>query len=85
MDTGKINVSVNKTSNESVPSMIRRFSKRMQGSGILRKAKSVRFHQRAISKNKRRDSALRRIEKGEKREEMARMGLIQPRTRGGRR
>lgn len=65
--------------------MIRRFSKRVQGSGIVRKVKGTRFHQRTVSKNKRRTNAIRRIAKGEKREEMARMGLVQPRTRGGRR
>lgn len=77
-----VNVSVTKSGSESVPSMIRRFSKRVQGSGIIRKAKSVRFHQRTVSKNKRRIGALRRLEKNEKRDEMVRLGLIQPRTRG---
>lgn len=79
-----INVSVKKSENESIPSMIRRFSKRVQGSGVVRKVKSTRFHQRAVSKTKRRASALRRIAKAEKREEMAKMGLIQPRARGRR-
>lgn len=77
-----INVSVTKSENESVPSLIRRFSKRVQGSGVVRKVKSTRFHQRAVSKTKRRASALRRIAKAEKRDEMAKMGLLQPRGRG---
>ena len=85
MTSGMINVSVTKSGSESVPSMIRRFSKRVQGSGIIRKVKSVRFYQRTVSKNKRRVGALRRIAKAEKRDEMARLGLIQPRVRGGRR
>ncbi|XKT74165.1 MAG: hypothetical protein ACJKTH_02290 [Patescibacteria group bacterium UBA2163] len=80
-----ISASVKKNSSENTMSLIRRFSKRVQGSGVVRRAKGIRFHQRAVSKNKRRDSALRRLAKQEKRQEMELMGLIQPRTRGGRR
>lgn len=85
MDTSTINVSVVKNPNENSSTLIRRFSKRVQSSGIVRKAKSIRFHARAVSKNKRRASALRRIAKGETRAQMERLGLIQPRTRGSRR
>lgn len=79
-----IGVSVKKSSTESTPSLIRRFSKRVQGSGVVRRAKSIRFHARTVSKNKRRDSALRRLAKQEKRQEMELLGLVQPRTRGRR-
>lgn len=82
MTNNMINVSVTKSGSESVPAMIRRFSKRVQGSGVVRKVKSTRFHQRALSKTKRRASALRRIAKAEKRDEMARLGLYVPRRRG---
>lgn len=79
-----IGVSVKKHGTESTPSLIRRFSKRVQGSGIVRRAKSIRFHSRTVSKNKRRDSALRRLAKQEKRQEMELLGLVQPRGRGRR-
>lgn len=82
--TGKVKVSVSKNGTESVPALIRRFSKRVQGSGIVRKAKSLRYHERNVSKNKRRESALKRIGKQEKRADMERLGLIQPRTFRGR-
>jgi ribosomal protein S21 len=77
-----INVSVTKGGSENVSSLIRRFSKRVQGSGVVRKVKSTRFHQRAVSKTKRRVSALRRIDKAKKREELMRLGLYTPRKRG---
>lgn len=86
MNTGSVNVSVAKNPNESTPSLMRRFSKKVQSSGIVRKAKSSRYHTRVVSKNKRKDGALRRIVKQEDRAEKEKMGLIQPRTfRGGKR
>lgn len=57
-------------------SLIRRFSKRVQGAGIVRKVKSVRYHGRSQSKNRRRTSALRRIAKREKNADLERLGLI---------
>lgn len=77
-------MSVVKNGNESVPALIRRFSKRVQSAGIVRKVKSIRFRDRAVSKNKRHTSALRRIARVQKRQEMERLGLVQPRTRGRR-
>lgn len=78
-----IGVAVKKNANESTPSLLRRFSKRVQGSGIVRKAKSIRYHLRSVSKNKRRGSALRRIGRQEERAQKEKLGLIQPRTRRG--
>ena len=78
-----IGVAVKKNGNESTPSLLRRFSKRVQGSGIVRKAKSIRYHLRSVSKNKRRGSALRRISRQEERAQKEKLGLIQPRTRRG--
>ena len=62
--------------------LIRRFSKRVQGAGIIRKVKGSRYHLRGQSKTKRRASALRRIEKRTKLLEMERMGLVKPTVRG---
>lgn len=80
-----ITSSVAKNSSENSASLIRRFSKRVQGSGVIRRAKSIRYHARTLSKMKKRASALRRIERVEEREEKEKLGLIIPRTRGGRR
>lgn len=66
-------------------SLIRRFTKRVQGAGIIRRVKSARYHDRMKSKSKRRVSALRRIEKKDKVAEMERMGLVKETPRGPRR
>lgn len=80
-----ITVSVTKKGTENTQSLLRRFSKRVQTSGVVRRAKGIRFHARTLSNTKKRNSALRRIANQEEREEKERMGLIQPRTRGPRR
>jgi ribosomal protein S21 len=79
-----VNVSVMKHGTESSMSLIRRFSKRIQGSGIVRKVKGGRYHLRTQSKSKRRTSALRRVTKREKNAELERMGLAEVKPlRGG--
>lgn len=80
-----VSISVARHGSESTPSLIRRFSKRVQGSGIVRKAKSVRYRVRDLSKAKIRTGALRRIARDEKRTQMERLGLIEPRDARGRR
>ena len=73
-----VNVSVVKHGSESSMSLVRRFSKRVLGAGIVRKVKGGRYKLRDLSKGKRRVSALRRVEKREKKDEMERLGLINP-------
>jgi hypothetical protein len=80
-----INVSVVKNGNESSMSLVRRFSKRVLGAGIVRKVKGTRYKLRDVSKNKRRASALRRVEKRAKIEEKERLGLIEPKAPRGHR
>lgn len=74
-----IRISVVRTGSESTPSLIRRFSKRVQGSGIIRKVKGSQYFERALSKKKQHNAALRRIARDEKRATMERQGLIEPR------
>ena len=76
-----INVTVVKHGTENSMALIRRFQKRVQGAGIIRKVKASRYHERVKSKTKRRVSAIRRIVKKEKTLEMERMGLIKEPTR----
>jgi hypothetical protein len=81
-----VNVSVEKHGTENSMSLIRRFTKRVQGAGIVRRVKGNRYRLRDLSKGKRRASALTRVAKREKREEMEKLGLIEPRQpRGARR
>ena len=64
-------------------SLIRRFTKRVQGAGIVRRVKGDRYHERPASRNRRRTSALRRVEKREKNAELERLGLIEPKAPRG--
>ena len=67
-------------------SLIRRFSKRVLGAGIVKRVKGDRYHLRAQSKNRKRVSALRRVAKHEKRADMERQGLVEEKTfRGAKR
>lgn len=77
-----INVTVEKHGSESSMSLIRRFTKRVQGAGIVRRVKGARYRLRIQSQAKRRVSALRRVLKHEKNAELERMGL-EPKTPRG--
>lgn len=80
-----INVTVTRHGTENATALIRRFQKRVQGAGIIRRVKSSRYTERLKSKTKRRVSALRRIERKEKMADMERMGLIKETPRRARR
>lgn len=69
---------------ENSTSLIRRFQKRVQGAGIIRRVKGARYTERQKSKTKRKVSALRRITRKEKVADMERMGLIKETPRGRR-
>jgi ribosomal protein S21 len=65
---------IRKRDGESSTSLIYRFTKRVQQSGILREAKKRRFRARPESRIKRKLSALHRVEKKEKFEHAKKMG-----------
>lgn len=46
-----INIEVEKGANENNLSLLRRFTKRVQGAGILNRVRSMRYSARAISEN----------------------------------
>jgi ribosomal protein S21 len=69
-----INVKVKPNKSENTVSLLRRFSKRVQGAGILSKAKSLRFRERDESSFVKKKGKLRKIEKKKKIEKMLKMG-----------
>lgn len=79
-----VNVSVEKHGTENSMSLIRRFTKRVQGAGIVRRVKGNRYRLRVQSKGKRKISALTRVAKRAKAVEMEKMGLAEPKTVRGR-
>jgi ribosomal protein S21 len=67
-------VEVNKNPNESNVNLIRRFSRKMQETGVIQKVKSKRYNKRAESKVKIKAAALKRIENRKKREKLFKLG-----------
>lgn len=62
--------------------MIRRFSRKVQQSGVLLQARKVRFHERKKSRRKVREDAQRRTELLEERERQIKLGIIDEFTQG---
>jgi len=75
------NAEVSKNPNESNLNLIRRFSKRLQGSKTLNKARSLRFHSRTNSKLKTKESALKRITRGKEVERLRKLGKLKPKEK----
>ena len=73
-----VNIEVQKGPNENNLGVLRRFTKRVQGSGILPRVRGIRYHERTLSyyKNK-----MKTLESIKHREEVARdikLGKINP-------
>ena len=65
---------VRKQDRENFQSLIRRFTRRIQQSGILLQARKMRFKKRALSRAKRKTKALRRMEAQKERAKMKKLG-----------
>ncbi|OGE83619.1 MAG: hypothetical protein A3B23_03640 [Candidatus Colwellbacteria bacterium RIFCSPLOWO2_01_FULL_48_10] len=70
-------VIVKKKEGESPNSMVYRFVKKVQQSGVLREVKGRRFTKRGVNKNKRRLSAIHRATKRAELEKTRKMGLAE--------
>lgn len=68
-------IEVKRKDGESFESLMKRFSRKVQQSGLLIRARRLRYHDRTKSRNLKRRSALRRIELKAEREEMKRLGF----------
>ncbi len=69
---------------ESFEGLLRRFSRRLQQSGNMLEARKLRFFSADPSKNKTKESALRRLQMKEKRDYLVRIGVITEDRRRGR-
>jgi hypothetical protein len=80
-------VEVRRGKNESAAALIRRFSRRSQGLGLVRALRKRRYFVREKSKNVDHKRALVSIDRREKYNELVKLGKIDPtarRTRGSR-
>ncbi len=76
-------VEVKRKENESFDSLLRRFNRKIQQSGVLVRARKTRFFEPVKSRNLQRSIAIRRGELREIREEMKRTGkAIKPVKKG---
>lgn len=75
------NVEVVRNNSESSANVIRRFTKRVQGAGIVPKVRSNRYYSRTKSKNVQREAKLKKLEKREAYERLVKLGKVQE-TRG---
>lgn len=67
-------VEVKRKDNESFENLLRRFTRKIQQSGVLMRARKTRFFEPTKSRNLLRSAAQRRSELREVREEMKRLG-----------
>ena len=69
-------VEVRKKEHETAGSLVRRFSRRIQQSGILLRSRRLRFYARRPSRTQRREAAMRRMEKRKEYERLLKLGKI---------
>ncbi len=72
-----INVEVVRHNNESGANVIRRFTKRVQGAGIIPKVRSGRYHTRVKSSNVQKFARLKKLAKKETYETLLKLGKVQ--------
>lgn len=78
-------IEVKKRGNETTRSLLRRFFRVIQQSGVLIQARKVRFHERERSRRKRRESALRREKIISEKNKLKKLGLLEEETKFTRR
>ncbi len=71
-----INVEITKTANENNLGIIRRFTKKVQGSGILPKVRSLRYAKRDLSFYKNKKNTLKNLKRKAEILELIKMGKM---------
>lgn len=72
------NVEVTRNGTENPLGLLRRFTKRVQGAGILPRVRGIRYHERTLSDYKRKMKTLEGIKRREERAELIKQGKINP-------
>ena len=78
-----INAEVVRTGSENNVNLIRRFTKKVQGSGVLPRVRSLRYASRKMSPYARQKKALKTLRKREEIAELIKLGKMVEHTRGG--
>jgi ribosomal protein S21 len=69
-----INVEVNKTGTENALNVLKRFTKRVQGAGILNRVRSLRYSKRSESRYVRKKRTLKSLKRRTERDLMIKLG-----------
>jgi len=77
------NAEVVKNEGESPVNLIRRFSKRVQGAGLIQRMRSHRYYSRVKSREVRRKQALKIIKRRAEVQELIKLGKMEVRTTRG--
>ena len=67
---------VKRKRSETFESLLRRFHKKLQQSGRLIQSRKIRFHERPKNRTQMRKDALRRLDIGEQREYLKKIGKL---------
>lgn len=78
-----VNAEVQKNDNETAVNLIRRFSKRVQGAGVISGLRGRRYFSRIKSREVRRKQALKVIRRREEVQELIKLGKMEVRTTRG--
>lgn len=71
-----INVEVERNQNENNLSVLKRFTRRVQGSGILPRIRSIRYHTRARSEYVKKKQTLKVLEHRKNLAELVKLGKL---------
>ncbi|MFZ2693812.1 MAG: hypothetical protein WAX85_00735 [Minisyncoccia bacterium] len=77
-----INAEVIKTGNENNLNLIRRFTKRVQGSGVLPRVRSIRYSTRKLSPYVKQKKTLKVLKRREEVSELIKQGKMTEHTKG---
>jgi ribosomal protein S21 len=81
-----VNAEVQKNDGENAVNLIRRFSKRVQGAGLIQRMRNRRYYARIKSREVRRKQTLKAIARREEVQELIKLGkMVERTTRGPRR
>ena len=70
-----LNIAVEKTGNENNTSLIRRFTKRVQEAGILRRVRGIRYSERSPSKYSKKKKTLKSLKRREEIQDLLKRGI----------
>lgn len=75
-----INVEISRSGNENSLGVLRRFTKKVQGSGVLPKVRSKRYKDRKLSSYKVKAKTLKSLKRKEEIQELIKLGKMPEKT-----